>query len=167
MHRQKPSSSCDRSDEPVWDYSLEDTAFTKMEVPVVGASDDQFLLQLRLGGHGNRPQVRTWRSVEVDAARRGSLEEEEAGLCWLRVSADSGGVDGDLHWLLSLYSIGPLRWRARRGRGSRGRAGSAGARCFRACGEEIRRLLAFESQDVTYPSASNLHIRSNGSQGKC
>jgi len=25
-----------RSDEPVWHYSLEDTAFTKVEVPVVG-----------------------------------------------------------------------------------------------------------------------------------
>jgi len=86
-----------------------------MEMPIVGPSDDQLLLKLRLGGHGNRPQVlRTWRSVEVDAARRGW--PEEGGLCWVLVSADSAGVDGDLHWLRFLYSIGPLRWRARRGR---------------------------------------------------
>jgi hypothetical protein len=92
-----------RSDEPVWHYSLEDTAFTKVEVPVVGASDGQLLLQLRLGGHGKRPKVRTWRGVEVDAARRGW--PEVGGLCWVRVSADSGGVDGDLHWLRSLYPL--------------------------------------------------------------
>jgi hypothetical protein len=115
-----------RSDEPVWHYSLEDTAFPKMEVPVVGASDDQLLLQLRLGGHCNRPQVQTCRGVEVDAAR--TRRPEEGGLCWVWVSADSGGVDGDLHWLRSLYSIGPLRWRARRpSRGSKG-AGDCGLR---------------------------------------
>lgn len=108
----------------VWHYSLEDTAFAKMEVPVVGASDDQLLLQLRLAGHGDRPMVRAWRSVEVDAARRGWTEER--GLCWVRVSADSGGVDGGLHWLSSLYSIAPPRWRSRESR-------SALQACSRAC----------------------------------
>jgi hypothetical protein len=127
--RQAPSKQQRRLDKPVWQHSLEDAAFTNVEVPVVGARDDQLLLLLRRGCHGGRPQVREQRSAEADAARRGQPEEGGRRRLRVRVRADGGGGGGGgcgLHWVRSLYSIdlSALRWRARRG----GAAGSRGLR---------------------------------------
>ena len=123
----------------MWQHSLEDAAFTNVEVPVVGASDDQLLLLLRRGCHGGRPQVRARRSAEADAARRGQPEEGGRRRLRVRVRADGGGGgagagagDGGLHWVRSLHSVSwPLRG------GERGVVclrGLAGARCGRAGG---------------------------------
>jgi len=95
-----------RSNEPVWQHSLED-AFTNVEVPVVEARDDQLLLLLR---HGGASGTTRRREVGGRAVRRG-----------LRAA-----VAGDASWT----------WRERRrGVGGRvERCGDCVRRCVRGVG---------------------------------
>ena len=79
-----------RSDEPVWQHSLEDAAFTNVEVPVVEARerDDQLLLLLRHGGASDQQRGGGGNSTSRSRRPRGAARGEggSGGRCELDVA---------------------------------------------------------------------------------